>query len=193
MIRLNNNSNRSKYINNLFSRVLISIIVVLSSVIFVKRSNNNLLLYKEQVFEKSFKFSTVNKWYKKYLGSILPFDKVVNDDTKMVFNETFKYKDKSKNLDGTKFIVNDKYLMPALQSGIVVFMGNKEGYGNTIIIQGSDGIDIWYTNLNSTLKLYDYVEKNTLVGECNDNQLTLVFQKDNNYIDFKEYETNNKN
>ena len=32
-------SKRRKYINNLFSRVLISIILVLASVIFVKKSN----------------------------------------------------------------------------------------------------------------------------------------------------------
>ena len=183
---------RSKYINSLFSRVLISIIVVLGSVIFVKHSNDNLLMYKEQVFEKSFKFATLNNWYKKHLGSILPFDKVVEENSSMVFNETFNYKNKSKNLDGTKFIVTDKYLMPALQSGIVVFMGEKEGYGNTIIIQGTDGVDIWYTNLNSSLKLYDYVKKNSLVGECNSNELTLVLQKDNKYIDYSEYEKTNQ-
>ena len=40
-------------------------------------------------------------------------------------------------------------------------MGEKEGYGNTLIIQGADGVDIWYGNVNSTsLKLYDYIERN---------------------------------
>ena len=182
------NSRRSKYINNLFSRVLISIIILLGSVIFVKHSNTNLLMYKEQVFEKSFKFARFNKWYKKYLGSILPFDKVAEDNSKMVFNETFTYKEKSKNLDGTKFLVTDKYLMPALESGIVVFIGEKDGYGSTVIVQGSNGVDIWYTNISTTLKLYDYIEKKALVGECNNNELTLVFQKDNKFIDYSEYE-----
>lgn len=186
-------SKRSKYINNLFSRVLISIIVVLLSVIFVKNSHDNLLMYKEQVFEKSFKFASLNKLYKKYLGSILPFDKVQIEDNSTVFNETFTYKEKSKNLDGTKFVVSQNYLMPALHSGIVVFIGEKEGYNNTVIIQGTDGVDIWYSNINSSLKLYDYVEKNTLVGECKSNELTLVFQKDNNYIDYNDYEKTNQN
>ena len=180
---------RTKYINNLFSRVLISIILFLSSIIFIKSSNDNLLMYKDYVFERSFKFATLNKFYKKYLGSILPFDNVASDET-TVFNETFKYTDTSKNLDGTKFKVTDNYLMPALQSGIVIFMGEKEGYGKTIIIQGTDGADIWYTNISSSLKLYDYVEKNSLVGESLSDELTLVVQKNNEYIDFEEYEKN---
>ena len=50
----NNPSKRTKYINGLFSRVLISIVLLLGSVIFVKYNNKNLLLYKEYVFEKSF-------------------------------------------------------------------------------------------------------------------------------------------
>lgn len=182
---------RTKYINSLFSRVLISVILVLISIIFVKRSDNNLLMYKEQVFEKSFKFASVNKLYKKYLGSILPFDKVPTE-TQTVFNENFSYKEKSKNLDGTKFVVGEKYLMPALHSGIVVFIGDKDDYGKTVIVQGTDGVDIWYTNVSSNLKLYDYVEKNNLIGESNSNEITLVLQKNNKYITYEEYEKENK-
>ena len=80
--------------------------------------------------------------------------------------------------------------MPALQSGIVVFMGQKDNYGSTVIIQGIDGVDIWYTNINSSLKLYDYVEKQSLVGEVNGDNITLVCQKDNEYIEYSEYEKN---
>ncbi len=188
MKKRNLESKRTKYINNLFSRVLISIILFLGSIIFVKSSNDNLLMYKDYVFERSFKFAPLNKLYKKYLGNILPSFKEDTLDTQTVFNETFKYSETSKNLDGTKFKVTDNYLMPALQSGIVVFMGDKEGYGKTVIIQGTDGVDIWYTNISSSLKLYDYVEKNTLVGESLTDEVTLVIQKDNKYIDYSEYE-----
>lgn len=187
----NNPSKRTKYINGLFSRVLISIVLLLGSVIFVKYNNKNLLLYKEYVFEKSFKFAKFNKLYNKYLGSILPFEKV-NDKSNTVFNESFKYSEKCKNLDGTKFKVDNNYLMPSLHSGIVVFIGEKENYGNTVIIQGTNGVDIWYTNVNTSLKLYDYVKKNELVGEVKGDSVTLVLQKDNKYIDYSDYEKENK-
>lgn len=183
-------SKRTRYINNLFSRCLISVIFVLTSVIFVKYSANNLLMYKEHVFEKNFKFAKVRTLYDKYLGNILPFDKVKIEDEKTVFNEKFEFKESSKNYDGTKFVVPTNYLMPALHSGIVVFIGQKDNYGQTIIIQGTDGTDIWYTNINTSLKLYDYVQKGALVGEVIKDEITLVFQKDNKYIEYAEYEKN---
>ncbi len=178
---------RTKYINNLFSRVLISIIFLLSSVIFIKHSNDNLLMYKDYVFTSSFNFASINKWYKKHLGSILPFDKIVKED-QTVFNETFTYKESNKYLDGTKFKVTNNYLMPALQSGIVVFMGDKDDYGKTVIVQGTDGADIWYANVDSSLKLYDYVEKNSLIGQSLSDEITLVIEKDKKYLDYSDYE-----
>ena len=84
--------------------------------------------------------------------------------------------------------MDTNYLMPALQSGIVVFIGEKEGYGQTVIIQGTDGVDVWYANINSTLKLYDYVEKQSLVGESINDELIILVQKDNEFIEYSAYE-----
>ena len=44
----------------------------------------------------------------------------------------------------------------------------------------------------TSLKLYDYVKKNELVGEVKGDSVTLVFQKDNKYIDYSDYEKENK-
>ena len=75
-----------------------------------------------------------------------------------------------------------------LESGIVVFIGKKDEYGDTIIIQQIDGIDVWYGNVtNSNIKIYDYVEKGQLLGEVVDNKLYLVFQKKGEYLNYKEY------
>ena len=78
--------------------------------------------------------------------------------------------------------------MHFLQSGIVVFIGDKENLGKTVIIQGNDGVDIWYSNLNNVnLSMYDYVEKNTLVGEFKENLAILTFMEDGNYISYENY------
>ena len=83
--------------------------------------------------------------------------------------------------------VGDNYLVPTLDEGMVVFIGEKENYGNTIIIENLEGINFWYANINNTsLKLYDYVEKGTFVGEVNKN-LYMVFSKDGNYLNYEEY------
>ena len=79
-------------------------------------------------------------------------------------------------------------IIPVLESGLVVFIGDKDNYKNSIIIQQVNGIDVWYSNINnSNLKLYDYVEKGTLIGETINNELFLVFKKDGKAIDYKKY------
>ena len=43
-----------------------------------------------------------------------------------------------------------------------------------VIVETVDGIDIWYGNLsNINVKLYDYIDKGSLIGNCN-NTLFLV-------------------
>ena len=84
--------------------------------------------------------------------------------------------------------VDDNYLVPNLESGIVVFMGNKEGYGNTIIIEQINGIDVWYSNINTNdIKLYDYIEKGKLLGEVAGKKMYMVFQKDGKVLNYKDY------
>ena len=51
-----------------------------------------------------------------------------------VFNEQLTYNNKESYLDGVKLKLENN-LVPINESGIVVFIGEKEGYGNTIIIQ----------------------------------------------------------
>jgi len=84
--------------------------------------------------------------------------------------------------------VDTNYLVPVIESGLVVFIGEKENYGNVIIIQGMDGVDIWYGNMSTTsVKLYDYIESGDLLGETLTNNLYLVYSKDGNYLDYEEY------
>ena len=66
--------------------------------------------------------------------------------------------------DGVSLTIPESYLIPAITEGMVVFIGNKEYYNNTIIIEDLNGVYIWYGNVSTTsLKLYDYVEKGTYI------------------------------
>ena len=81
--------------------------------------------------------------------------------------------------------MEDNYLIPSINEGIVIFNGKKDDK-NTIIIQQPNKIDVWYSNLNNTnVKLYDYVDKNQIIGEANNNELYLSFYKDGVEIDYK--------
>ena len=99
------------------------------------------------------------------------------------------YKSIDKYLDGEVLTLNNNTLINNLTSGIVVYSGEKEGYGNTVIVQSVDGADIWYGNItNVSVKLYDYVEKDKLIGEVNGDKLYLVIKKDNNFIKYEDYQ-----
>lgn len=141
------------------------------------------IIYKK-VYNSNFSFASVKKFYNEHIGNVLPFQNVVG--TKKVFSEKLSYKSLSKYNKGVKLTLTDNYLIPCIKGGIVIFSGNKDGK-ETIIIQQSDGIDVWYSNLsNKNVNLYDYVEDNQVIGEAKDNTLYLLFQKEGVEIDYKE-------
>lgn len=174
-----NNKKEDKHLNlKIFGvKLLITITLFLIGAILVKKDDKYKDYIYENIFNKNLSFTELKKTYNKYLGGIFPIEKIVTN-TEPVFKENLAYKDKSKYLDGVKLTVDNNYLVPVLESGLVVYIGEKEGYGNTIIIEGMDGIDLWYGNiLTTSIKLYDYVEKGSLLGEVKDTNLYLVYYK----------------
>jgi stage IV sporulation protein FA len=168
------------------TKALIVIILTLIIMIFMKINKGFKEEFYKEVFEKNFSFTTINKWYQKYLGSFMPFDGLTN--TKPVFSEKLKYTKVNKYLDGAKLTVTNSYLVPAVQSGLVVFIGQKDGYGNTVTIQGVDGVDVWYGNIeNVSVGLYDYVELGKLIGNTKGNSLYLVYKKNGAALNYEDY------
>ena len=105
----------------------------------------------------------------------------------MVFNEELVYDDISDYMDGAVLTVGNNYLVPVLNAGIVIYVGNKENYGNSVIIEDADGVEILYGNLsNINVSMYDYVKAGSLVGEVN-NKLYMVFTKNGENISYDAY------
>jgi stage IV sporulation protein FA len=168
------------------SRFLIAVIFFLVSIIFANTKDDNLLFYKEHVFSDSVPFMKIKNWYESLFGEVLP-DSTLNAQT--VFSGKIIYKEINDYLDGEVLTVQNKSVINNLSSGVVVFKGEKEGYGNIVIIQGIDGYDIWYGNLdNISINLYDYIETKQVIGETLDDKLYLVIKKDNEYIKYEDYQ-----
>lgn len=175
-----------RYVYNLLSRTMI-VIVILSVVAIIYKGNSFL---KEKIttyfLKEEISFPQVKKIYDKYLGGLLPITKTTTDTTS-VFEEKLNYSSVSLYYDGAKLSVSETYLVPSLEEGMVVFLGDKENYGKTAIVESLDGIRYWYGNLTTTsLKLYDYVEKGSLIGEVS-KDLYLVFSKDDTYLKYEDY------
>lgn len=188
IINKNNAKGKSK-IKNYFKffiiKTLLVIVILLSLAILCKSNNNIKQKIKVNVFTESTSFTKIKKMYDKYLGGIIPLKRETK--TKQVFDEKIKYTNISKYYDGFNLSVEENYLVPSIKEGMVVFIGEKDNYGKVIIIEGLDGIKIWYGNIkNTSLKIYDYVESGAYIGEVNNN-LYLVFNKDNLFLSYDEY------
>ena len=179
------NKNRSS-LYGFISKLLITIILTLITLILLKSNNKLKTFFYNKVYDNNISFATINKWYENHFGSSIPFKELVEKDTKAVFYNKLEYSKKEKYLDGVKLSVDKNYLVPILESGMVVYIGKKEEYGNTVIVQQVNGVDVWYGNINNpNVKLYDYVEKGKLLGDVKNNNLYLVFKKDGKVLSYE--------
>lgn len=188
--RIRNKHSKKKKDNNKsinLTKFLLVIILTLITLIAIKKDIKFKELFYKYIYEDSINFAKINEYYEKIFGSYIPFEDTTNKVTP-VFNEKLTYISSNKYLDGVKLTVEKNYLVPVLQSGLVVYIGEKEGYGNTVIVQGIDGIDIWYGNVtNISISLYDYIDKKSLLGTTKDDVLYLVYKKDGEILNYEEY------
>jgi len=169
------------------SKVLITVIVTLGILIILKKDDKLKATFYKEVYEKNFSFALINNWYQEKFGSTIPFLDLFSDDTLMVFNEKLEYVEANKYLDGVMLSVSENYLVPSYDSGLVIFVGEKDGYGKTVIIETSTGLEVWYGNLSLVnVSLYDYIDKGILIGESN-KTLYCVFKKDGKVLDYNDY------
>ena len=179
-------SNKLKYIKNLITRTLITIILVLGSIIYTNISPDNKNLYKKYVLENSLSFTKINNIYHDLFGEVDIINKSVNDDT-TVSSTNLNFREIEAVGNSFKVGVTKGEAINVITSGIVVFVGDKDNLGNTVIIQGNDGVDIWYSGLTDvSAKIYDYVEASSVLGVALDD-VYLTFNKDQEYLSYDEY------
>ena len=169
-----------KWLIKLLTVILITLLVL----ILVKQNNNIKNIIYDNVYDKNISFAYINSLYKKYFGNNKFIDSKLN--IKPVFNEKLVYSKKDKYKDGLILYTDGNYLLPSIDTGLVIFTGVKDGYGNVVIVEQVDGVDVWYGNLtNINVKLYDYIEKGSLIGSC-DNSFYLVFKSNGEILNYED-------
>ena len=167
--------------NKLLTAVLICVICL----IIMEYSPSFKVFMNDKVLGENISFGYLGKLYNKYFGDVLPVDK---DSTVSVFKEKINYKNIEKYHDGFKLEVSTNYLVPVIEEGVVVYIGEKDEYGKVIVVEQTDGVNIIYGNINTdNVKLYDYLEKGSFLGEVLDEVLYLVLEKDGEYLDLETY------
>ena len=178
---------KRKVENNNFKIFMVKFFVILLVFSLATVASKNDAKIKNTIYNKvynsNFSFAYFKNIYNKYIGNILPFQNIFKQ--KQVFNEKLEYLSLSKYNKGVKLKLKNNYPIPTIKGGIVIFSGKKDGM-YTVIIQGSNGVDIWYCNLSNTnVKLYDYVEDNQILGEAKNNELYLLFYNGGVEVDYK--------
>ena len=171
-------------IRSLINKTLLSIIVFLVALIITKDNGTMKKLLNEKVYQDSIHFTKAKELYNKYFGKYIG-----EKETEVsVFTEKLDYSQSNIYKDGVKLTVTSNYLVPALESGIVIFIGNNDDYGRVVVVEQINGVDVYYGNITEKdIKLYDYIEKGSLIGETKDKTLYLAFQKEGKFVDYKKY------
>lgn len=169
---------------NGMTKILLSVIFTFCILIYVKIDDGNAVYLKDNLFANSLSFTKFNNFYTDNFGGVQPY----SQEDALVFNDANVFLNYDDYLDGEKIILGTGAIVSSLIGGVVVYVGEKEGYNNTVIIQGNDGYDIWYGNLeNVGIKLYDYIETGAIIGDVSDDSLYLKVTKDGKIIKYETY------
>ena len=161
------------FLSKLFTVVIFTMIVVIIS----NLSSPFRSFIIDNVLNNTFDFSKFNKVVNKTT------DIFKGEDTMLVSSE-IKKEESEKYLDGVKYKIGENEKIYLKDSGIVTFIGKKEGYKNTIIVQQSNGFYAWYGNVKESVKIYDYVEKGSVIGTAS-NEYYYVLLKNDKPIDYE--------
>lgn len=169
-----------KYINSLLLRTIFSIIIFL--ILFLLLNNDS--LYKKVssiVFDNSIDFTYIRSKTNKILGRI-------TNKENFVVSEKLEYKSVERVNNSYKFITDNNYVINSLENGVVTFIGDIDDLGISVIIRSDDGFDYTFSNIeNINVKMYDYIEKNTIIGSTLGNYFYLTISKDNEYYNYEDF------
>ena len=170
------------------TKILICIIIFLLLGIASKKDIKYKEVIRTKLYEESISFTKFENLYNKYLGGIFPIENIDKNNITPVFNEKLTYETVTKYYDGVKLKVTNNYLIPNQENGIITYIGEKEHYGNVIIVETENNLSIWYGNVcNYNIKLYDHLNKGDIIGETCTNELYLLYKKNNQILDYNNY------
>ncbi|MFE8703456.1 peptidoglycan DD-metalloendopeptidase family protein [Cytobacillus sp. FJAT-54145] len=157
--------------------------------------------FVQSSMERDFQFAAVSDWYEDQFGkplAILPFTDKKEDEVEESTNEQQYALPASARLV-EEFRVNGQRItietekgsfVEAMNEGIVLFAGEKDGYGKTVVVQHGDKSETWYGNLDAIeVTLYQYINKGTKVGTAMDaaggtkGEFFFAIKKGNDFID----------
>lgn len=162
-------------------KVLTCIIIFLSTIIAFKKSLSFKKWFNKNILDDTFSFTNLEKKYEKLFGSPFPFKEKI---ASQVFSEKLKYKDVTSYKNGALLTLENE-LIPSIDAGLVIFIGEKEGFKCVTVDQES--YEVTYCMLDTVaVSLYEHVSKGMLIGNSN-GKILLIFKKDGEYLNYEAF------
>lgn len=160
-------------------KVLASACLILIVAIVFRSETERVEPVKEFVktaMETEFQFAAVHAWYEDQFGkplALLPMKETENTEEQK-FGTQYALPASGRIVEdfgdnGQKITIETgkDASVEAMNEGLVLFVGTKEGFGNTVIIQHGDQSETWYGNLDDfNVSVYQYIDKGASVGKA---------------------------
>jgi stage IV sporulation protein FA len=193
--------NRSEklFIKIVVSFFLLSVAYVVNHVSFPGAEKYRTVM--NEVLHRSYNFASMSAWYEKNFGAVptlLPAVGTIGNEAKPVLQAQsmlLKAPAKGKVVQTFAEQGSGLYFAPqeaaihAIDQGWVTFAGQKEGLGNTIVIQHAKGMETWYAGLATIeVKPNDWVEAQRTIGKVVTEETTVkpvyfAVKKNEQFID----------
>ena len=132
-----------------------------------------------EVFDRSYDFEAMSAWYEQKFGAVptlLPAVGGLGNEAKPVLQSqgllltapsSGKVVQAFAEQGSGVFFAPGTAAIRAVDQGWVTFAGQKEGFGNTVIIQHAKGMETWYAGLGSVkVKQNDWIEVQKEIGQA---------------------------
>lgn len=183
-------------------KILLSTILVFVVAICFRNGDERLEPVREFVMiqmEQDFQFTAVANWYEEQFGEPLALLPFTEQNTSTVVENELEYalpasgkilEDFGENGQKVTIETPKGTAVTAMSGGRVVFVGEKEEFGQTVVIQHSDESETWYGHLSEIdVSIYEYVDKGSSIGKATETSDGLngsfyfALKKDNAFVD----------
>ncbi|WP_409301932.1 peptidoglycan DD-metalloendopeptidase family protein [Peribacillus sp. SCS-155] len=154
-----------------------------------------------ETMDKEIQFAAISDWYEDKFGKPIAFLPAEPKTGTEVSGKTNNYsvpvtgkiaESFDDNGEGIILETGPDASVDATKEGIVIFAGNKEDLGKTVVIQHGDKSESWYGQLQTIdVKLYQRVSKGKAIGQVKATEdgskgtFYLAIKKENKFIDPK--------
>ncbi len=195
---INNASNNEQSIekaNSFFDRFILRTLIA-TFLLFGLIVNTKLNILPENInindkIQTNANIYPLFNWYESTFGDVIPISE--QNDTMQVFSPLNTLLTKPFG-NGVLVELDSFTPVQSFTDGLIIYIGDNDEYGKSVIVQTKDGNEYIYGNLESTnLSLYSRIYEGTIIGAAKvnplspqNNQLYLAIRKDGVYLNLSD-------